>query len=91
MARSTSSDGPQLQAIGDRYFFSVHEYVQDRDGNHGYQRRVLSAGFGDNDPPVRLLELPEQYPVDHFRWVGTAVGLFWSDGQAIYRQPLLSP
>jgi len=82
-------DAPALQVVGDRYFFIVRVSVQDRDGNYGgIQRRVLSAGFADNDPPIRLLEVPQE---SHFHWVGTAVGLFWSDGRAIYQQPLPSP
>jgi hypothetical protein len=81
----------ELRAIGDRYFFSVHEWAQDRDGTQGEQRRVLTASFVDDDPPIRLLELPLQHPVDHFLWVGTAGGVYWSDGQAIYEQPLPNP
>jgi hypothetical protein len=90
-APTFGSDETALQAIGDRYFFAVHDWVPDRDGNFYYQKRVLSAGFADNDPPIRLLELPEQRPVNRFHWTGTAVGLFWSDGRAIYEQPLPNP
>jgi len=87
----TKIDALALQVVGDRYFFTVEEGVQDSGGNYGTQRRVLSASFADDDPPIRLLELPmERGPDDRFRWIGTAVGLFWSDGRAIYAQPLPS-
>jgi hypothetical protein len=85
--------GSTPQVVDDRYFFQVHLWMQDRDGHEGYQRRVLTAAFGDNEPPIRLFEqpLPTSAQFDHFRWVGTADALYWSDGQAIYEQPLPTP
>jgi hypothetical protein len=82
-----------LQVVGDRYFFDV----KDRDGIDGYERRVMTATFADEEPAIRLVEWREprpndgQPPLDPFLYAGTAQGVYWSDGLAIYRQPIATP
>ena len=85
--------GSTPQVVGDRYFFQVKQWVQTADAQEGYRSAVLTATFGDNDPPIRLVEqAPSSMPrADHFLWVGTENGLYWSDGRAIYQQPLPTP
>jgi hypothetical protein len=54
-------------------------------------RQVLTAGFAGTDPPIRVLERPRREWVIDRLWVGTAAALYWSEGQAIYEQPLPKP
>jgi hypothetical protein len=80
----------KLQGVGDRFFFDVG--VRQGSAELGFsQRRVLTAGFADEGPPLRVLELPDPGPLLELLWVGTAEALYWSTGQAIYKQPLPKP
>ena len=79
----------RLRRVGDRYFF---ESSPQKLPNTGLgERRVLSGSFGNDDPLTQLLQRPNRLSsIDHL-WVATASALYWSDGQAIYEQPLLTP
>jgi hypothetical protein len=78
----------RLAVVGARYFLDVVPYL-----NQGgfYPSQVLTAGFAGTDPPIRLLERPLRKSVIDRLWVGTAAALYWSEGQAIYKQPLPTP
>ncbi|HKO48078.1 MAG TPA: hypothetical protein VJV79_10160, partial [Polyangiaceae bacterium] len=81
----------RLQVVANRYFLDV-ESLQFRAPN-GWEtkRQVLSAGFADSDPPIRVLERRNRNNLVDQLWVGTANALYWSEGQAIYQQPLPTP
>ncbi|HET7539497.1 MAG TPA: hypothetical protein VFK05_06485 [Polyangiaceae bacterium] len=83
-ALGACSPGRQ-QVVGDRYFLQVSPV---RDGGADpSKQQILTAGFLDDNPPIRLLERATRLPIDHL-WVGTAAALYWSDGRAIYEQRL---
>jgi hypothetical protein len=78
----------RLRRAGDRYFFEALNYSQ-TDPNE--QLQVLSASFVDDSPPIRLLYRPSRNSfVDHL-WVASENALYWSEGRAIYKQPLPIP
>ncbi|HEY0468782.1 MAG TPA: hypothetical protein VGC79_31525 [Polyangiaceae bacterium] len=79
-----------LQAVGNQYFVSGVRLRQLPSG-WGYSLQVLTAGFVGSDPPIRLLERAHRNSADDQLWVGTASALYWSDGRAIYQQPLPTP
>jgi len=86
-----------LQVVGDRYFFDVRHLLKDRDGIEGYERRVMTATFADEEPATRLVQWPETQAseslrrLDLFHYAGTAERVYWSDGLAIYQQPIPTP
>jgi len=90
--RALGSGTPSnLTAVGDRYFLDVVPAAVEGSNGYSYKTQVLTAGFAGSDPPIRLLERNQrQTRVDEL-WVGTAAALYWSEGQAIYKQPLPTP
>jgi hypothetical protein len=89
--RALGSGTPSaLSAVGDRYFLNVTQSSQWTPWGYGSIRQVLTAGFVSTDPPIRLLERTPPSNA-RLRWVGTADALYWSEGRAIYKQPLPTP
>jgi hypothetical protein len=89
--RALGSGAPSgLRAVGDRYFLNVAQAGQWTGSGWVYNAQVLTAGFVGTDPPIRLLERTAQSTVSPL-WAGTVDALYWSDGRAIYRQPLPNP
>jgi len=82
-----------LKVVVDRYFLDViPKPVQIGNGQpFAYKMHVMMAGFVGTAPPIRLLERAVRGSVVDRLWVGTAGALYWSEGQAIYRQPLPTP
>ncbi|HET7545759.1 MAG TPA: hypothetical protein VFK05_38085 [Polyangiaceae bacterium] len=70
----------QLKVVGDRYFLEVTTASS--------QQRVLTATFGNDDPPVRLMQRRARHSLIDQLWVGTADALFWSNGRDLFKQPL---
>jgi hypothetical protein len=77
-----------LKVVGDRYFLDV---LLAEGLNSKGKTQVLTAGFAGTDPPLRLLERNQRHTPTDQLWVATADALFWSEGQAIYKQPLPTP
>ena len=81
-----------LKAVGDRYFFGmIRRTIRGNAGHYMLVQYLLSAGFAGADPPIRLIQRPYRQTVVDNLWVGTATDLYWSDGGAIYKQPLPTP
>jgi hypothetical protein len=81
-----------LKVVADRYFLDVVPgSTAIGNGQYIYRTQVMMAGFVGTDPPIRLLERPVRDTVVDRLWVGTAEALYWSEGQAIYKQPLPTP
>ena len=84
-----------LRVVGDRYFLDVDTSPipdsTDSSGAYTSKRQVLNAAFVGTDPPIRLLERIHRNSFVDQLWVGTAGALYWSEGQAIYRQPVPTP
>jgi len=82
--RGLGSGGPmRLRRVGDRFFFESVPLSSDTG-----QRRVMTASFVNDDPPIQLLTRPNRRSsIDHL-WVGTSSALYWSDGRAVYKQTL---
>lgn len=81
-----------LQAVGDRYFLRVFlEGILGPDGRYYSETQVLTADFVGSDPPIRLLARRSRGAVIDRLWAGTAGALYWSEGRAIYKQPLPTP
>jgi len=90
--RALGSGAPShLKTVGDHYFLDVVPPKTPQQGRRYYARQVLTAGFVGTDPPIRLLERPDRRSSIDQLWVGTAGALYWSEGQAIYKQPLPTP
>jgi hypothetical protein len=80
-----------LRVVGDRYFVAVRYDGPGPNGTYVSRRQVLTANFEGSDPPIRLLDRPNPQFSNEDDWVGTANALYWSDGAAIYEQPLSTP
>jgi hypothetical protein len=81
-----------LQGAGDRYFLrTLLQGVLGSDGQYRSETQVLTAGFVSTDPPIRLLHRRSLGTVLDGLWVGTNDTLYWSEGRAIYKQPLPTP
>jgi len=82
-------DPSTLRRVGDRYFYELQPF--ERSSSSPGERRVLTGSFMNNDPLIQLLQRPNRLSsVDHL-WAATADTFYWSDGRALYKQPLLAP
>jgi len=96
--RALGAGSPRnLKVVGDRYFLDVVpdplpvENGQSIGEVFAFTTQVLTASFVGSDPPIRLLDRATRENVVDRLWVGTATALYWSEGQAIYKQPLPTP
>ncbi|HYP98658.1 MAG TPA: hypothetical protein VER96_08290 [Polyangiaceae bacterium] len=74
----------KLRRLGDRYF------VESQPTGSPSQRQLLTASFVGTDPPVRLIGPSRGWAGDRL-WAATATTLYWSEGRAVYKQPLTTP
>jgi hypothetical protein len=92
--RALGAGSPRnLKVVGDHYFLDViPDPLPVGNGQvYAFTTQVLTAGFVGSDPPIRLLDRAVRDSLVDRLWVGTADALYWSEGQAIYRQPLPTP
>lgn len=84
-----AGDPSGLRVVGDRYFLDVAAPgVQGPDGVYRFKTQVLMGRFEGTEPLVRLLERAKRASLVDSLWVATAQDLYWSEGQAIYKQPV---
>jgi hypothetical protein len=75
----------RFQIVGDRYFFDAYSPSDDYNVGVGWTRINVRTGLLDsNDPPVRVLERAVTQISADYRWVGTELALYWTDGGSIY-------
>lgn len=80
-----------LRRAGARYFFDATAPAQQGNGWPCCERQLTSASFVGNDAPIRLLHrLGRPSSADQL-WAATANALYWSEGRAVYKQPIPTP
>lgn len=72
-----------VRRAGERFF------VETSGPNSPDWRQVVTATLG-TEPPIRLLE-PQRGWAGNRLWAATANSVYWSEGRAVYRQPIPTP